>query len=494
MRKHFYGSVLFLCILALCISGCGGSGGSAADPMGTATVQFIDESGKILVPEEGGGLFGFLIEPGESRQFIVKVTNARSDGSTAPVVHEKVTFTLLTPQNGGRVTMVKEYTDSSGRAVGMYTAGNNFEFDNIRATTDAGASAECSVYKTGALLGKKVASVTASSTQVVAGETSTIVAIVTDGYGNPVSGEPVLFTLSTNNSGARFVSDSGAGVASIQVATDVSGEATALYYAGDDSSDEAVVYDMVKAAIANGSAKYVTITRNAGTPGTDTGAELTSFTASETTVNAGQMSVITATVYWASLSTEEENTTVTVTFTIPSNESGATFVESGSASHSTTFLLPWNVHTDISVTYKAGTNNPGIEVEDLVKATLGSGPTQSVIITRSGSLQGYTISLTANPATLLSRTGTSAITATVKDSNGNNASGMSVHFEPESVLFYGTLDTNDRTTDASGLATVTFTSTATSATTNNISACIDLDRNGSCSSSEPNATVVVTIP
>ena len=102
MRKHFYGSVLFLCILALCISGCGGSGGSAADPMGTATVQFIDESGKILVPEEGQGFIWFQISPGQSRQLIVKVTNNRSDGSTVPVVNEYVTFTLLTPANGGK--------------------------------------------------------------------------------------------------------------------------------------------------------------------------------------------------------------------------------------------------------------------------------------------------------------------------------------------------------------------------------------------------------
>ena len=50
MRKYSRLSWLLLCVLMLCISGCGGSGGSAADPMGTATVQFIDETGAVLYP------------------------------------------------------------------------------------------------------------------------------------------------------------------------------------------------------------------------------------------------------------------------------------------------------------------------------------------------------------------------------------------------------------------------------------------------------------
>ncbi len=125
MRKVFRWSGLFLSILALCI-GISGCSGSEADPMGTATVQFIDEAGKVLYPEKGGGLFAFVIMPGETRQLIVWVTQARDGGKTiVPVFNEKVTFTLLTPGNGGSITMVKDRTDSNGRAVAIYTAGNN---------------------------------------------------------------------------------------------------------------------------------------------------------------------------------------------------------------------------------------------------------------------------------------------------------------------------------------------------------------------------------
>ena len=53
MRKYFHGSVLFLCILALCISGCGG--GSAADPMGTGTVTLTADSTTV---EPGGSCQG----------------------------------------------------------------------------------------------------------------------------------------------------------------------------------------------------------------------------------------------------------------------------------------------------------------------------------------------------------------------------------------------------------------------------------------------------
>jgi hypothetical protein len=79
MRKYFHGSALFLCILTLCVCGCGG-GGSAADPMGTGTVQFIDEKGAVLFPEEAGSPMVFTVLPGETRELIVWVTYAVTRG------------------------------------------------------------------------------------------------------------------------------------------------------------------------------------------------------------------------------------------------------------------------------------------------------------------------------------------------------------------------------------------------------------------------------
>lgn len=270
MRRYFHGSALFLCILALCVSGCGGSGGSAADPMGTATVQFIDEAGKVLVPKDAGGLFTFVIMPGESRQLIVWVTNARVDqtGKTTivPVVNEYVSFTLLTPANGGSIRMVKERTDSSGRAIAMYTAGNNFQFDEVRATTEAGASAQLTILKTGGLVAKQIASLTPSSLTVPDGATSVITALVTDGNGNPVMGETVLFSFTINASGAYFVTASQTNVGTFSATTDAGGRATAVYQAGGNSPTS-TLYDTVRAALSNGSTQSVMITRSPGTIG-----------------------------------------------------------------------------------------------------------------------------------------------------------------------------------------------------------------------------------
>ncbi|MBA4423549.1 MAG: hypothetical protein C0390_10725 [Syntrophus sp. (in: bacteria)] len=266
MRKYFHGSVLFLCILALCVSGCGG--GSAADPMGTATVQFIDETGKVLFPEEGGGLFAFSIMPGESRQLIVWVTNARDGGKTiVPVINEKVTFTLLTPGNGGSVTMVKDRTDANGRAVGLYTAGNNFQFDEVRATTEAGAAAQLTIIKVGAIAGARIASMATSPTPptVTANQTVVITATVNVNDvtgGHPVQGEPVTFTLPTNGSGACFINAVNACVVSVIASSDASGNAVAVYRAGGGSPN-VDVYDTVRATLANGSTSSVVITRSA---------------------------------------------------------------------------------------------------------------------------------------------------------------------------------------------------------------------------------------
>jgi len=265
MRRYFHGSVLFLCILALCVSGCGGSGGSAADPMGTATVQFIDEKGAVLFPEEAGSPMVFTVLPGETRQLIVWVTNTRDGGATiVPVIGEKVTFSLLTPGNGGSITMVNNETDGNGRAVALYTAGNNYAMDEVRATTEAGASAQLTILKTGGLVGKQITSLTPSSLSVPDGATSVITALVTDGNGNPVMGETVLFSFTVNASGAYFITASQANVGTFSATTDASGRAQAVYLAGSNSPT-LTLYDTVRAALSNGSTQSVMITRSPGT-------------------------------------------------------------------------------------------------------------------------------------------------------------------------------------------------------------------------------------
>lgn len=236
MRKCSRISGLFLCILTLCVCSCGGGGSSAADPMGTATVQFVDETGAVLVPKEPGGPLVLSVMPGESRQLIVWVTNARDGGKTiVPVIGEEVTFSLLTPGNGGSITMVNDKTDANGRAVGIYTAGNNFEMDEVRATTKAGATAQVTIMKTGGIVGARISSLAALPTTVAADQTSVVTAKVTDGNGNPMMGEAVMFTLPVNASGASFVNAAGVHVSSVSVTTEAGGNAVAIYYGGSTS-------------------------------------------------------------------------------------------------------------------------------------------------------------------------------------------------------------------------------------------------------------------
>lgn len=309
MRKVFRLTGLFLSIVALCLCGCSGS---EADPMATATVQFIDEAGKVLYPQQGGGLFAFNIMPGESRQLIVWVTQSRDAGKTiVPVFNEKVTFTLLTPGNGGSVTMVNDRTDAGGRAVGLYTAGNNFLFDEVRATTEAGATAQLTIIKTGAIAGARIASMATSPAPptVTPNQTVVITAMVTvnDVTGaHPMPGEPVTFTLPTNSSGACFVNAVNACVSSLVAGSDASGNAVAVYRAGGNSPN-VDVYDTVRATLANGSTSSVVITRSAVMYGL-------TVTADPTTLNVlGGSSAITATV--KNTKTDKGVSGVTVTFT-----------------------------------------------------------------------------------------------------------------------------------------------------------------------------------
>jgi Ca2+-binding RTX toxin-like protein len=90
------------------------------------------------------------------------------------------------------------------------------------------------------------------------------------------------------------------------------------------------------------------------------------------------------------------------------------------------------------------------------------------------------------PATATNAVGTDhALTATVTDDFGNPIEGEDVHFD---VTGGGTPDpaSGNATTDASGVATFTFTNDAEA--TNTITACIDADSSASCEVSEASDT------
>ena len=216
-----------------------------------------------------------------------------------------------------------------------------------------------------------IASFTGSPTSLNAGQSSILTVEVTDSEGKPVSNATVNFEFTNNNSGATITPLSSG-------STDASGQAVAFYTAGS-TNPGADVEDTIQASVA-GSTGAVIITRTAAT--TVTGADyISNLTAEPTTVSGGHMSIITATV--RHVGEYDTTTSQTITFTIPINNSDASLIDSNGTSVSTITIpmqLAWNTFTDVSVTYKAGTNVSGAGVQDVVQAVLGNDSTNSFLI------------------------------------------------------------------------------------------------------------------
>lgn len=402
------------------LSGCGDS----ADPLKTGIIEFHDASTGVIITS-------ITTSPGGSVTLVVRVRNLRSDGTTwVPVIGEKVTFTLLTPGNGGGLTVVNDRTAGNGQAMAVFTAGNNSATDSVRATTGSGATASITITKTGGIVGARISTLTASATTVGGYQTSTVTATVTDGNSpaNPILGEPVTFTIPMNQSGACFITASLACVESITVNTDASGHAVALYRGGlyDPYSDAS---DTVRAALANGSSNALVIIRSGGTPLS------IAVEASPTSVPAGGTSIITATL------TGSGNAGVLVNFTIPVNNSGAT-------------LSAFSAVTDGSgravVTYIAGASDPMMNVSDSVQAVVGY-ISASVVITRSASTP-LAIAVAASPS-VVTAGGTSIITATL---TGDRNVGVLVNLSIPINNSGASLSASSAVTDGTGKAVVSY--------------------------------------
>lgn len=188
--------------------------------------------------------------------------------------------------------------------------------------------------------------------------------------------------------------------------TDVSGRAIAVYTAGA-ANPTASVEDTVQASAA-GSVGAVTITRGGG------GVTL-SIAASATSVAAGQIAIITATV------TDGASAPVSgqaVAFVLSTNNSGAALITLSGTTDATGKAI---------AQYTAGTNSPAASVNDTVLASV-PGAAAAVVITRTvAAPTGFQIGVTATPASVAAGA-TSIIVATVTNANGTAASGQAVTF------------------------------------------------------------------
>ena len=405
MRKYFHGSVLFLCILALCISGCGG--GSAADPMGTGTVTLTADS--------------TTVEPGGSCTLTATVTNIRATGTSVPVVGETVSFAVLT-DNGGTISFANDKTGAGGVARATYTAGNNLIPDTVRVITSVGATATVTINKTGTPRGKVVAltaSPDPSSAAVNPGDLILITATVTDG-GYAVQNERVTFSLTTSI-GSSLSFQSGT--------TNALGAVTTMYTAGTGSDQ-----DVITATLANGATSQMIITVEEATESITLSSSVTlpiapgaNSTMTATVTDSNGDKVIGVTVYFY-LSTS--NGTI--------NQSQVTTDGSGQA----------------SVLYTAGNSLNS----DVLWASTAGGASTSLIITKEGGAVGsYTVTVTAAPTTLATDTSPSIVTATVTDNQGKVVSDVTVNFTVSGSAPLGTLSVASGVTDASGNVVTTFT-------------------------------------
>jgi hypothetical protein len=292
-------------------------------------------------------------------------------------------------------------------------------------------------------LGTDTISVIAAPTSLLAGESSVITATVKHADGKAATLRSVSFSIALNNSGGTItVNDDGKN----------NGIATAIYTAGTNTPTISA-QDTVKAIIENGASAVVPITRT-GSATPPAGAILTLTPSILTPLAAGQNCTITANV---TDSAGVPLSGVTVTFTIPVNNSGAPALSAAS--------VVTDGSGNASTIYIAGTGSSTTSVDDKVQASLANGSTKLQTITRTAGAAAtgtYAVSVSPSPVSV-SAGQVSIITATV--TNGlATAAGVAVTFTLPINSSGATLSAATATTDGTGKAVVIYQPGVTSPT------------------------------
>lgn len=290
---------------------------------------------------------------------------------------------------------------------------------------------------------------TASVTSLSAGQSSILMARVSNSAGNVVSGATVSFAFITggNNTGGTVVTLNGG-------LTDAGGKAYAVYTAGSTTTN-LQLDDTIQATCDTATAAIV-ITRLATTATPTAGYQVT-LSSSPSSLLSNQSSVITATV----TSSGSAAANVPIVFSFITNESGGNVTQLGTTTDGS--------GTAIAV-YRSGSTSPTADVQDTISASVNAGAAWgAVIITRVGSasstsvIPGYIISITTDTTTVTA--GQSTIVAVkVTDSTGNAQEGMTVTWATPIDNSGGSL-TGLGPTDASGTAIALYTAGSASAST-----------------------------
>ncbi len=392
------------------------------------------------------------LSAGQKSVLTATVTN----GTGSPVIGATVVFSFISNASGAPAITILNggRTDGVGRAMAIYTAGAAGDVQDIVQAQIVGLAAAPPLTLTitaATATATKTLALSAGSVSLAAGESSILTAKVTDGSGNPLSGQTVTF---------RFLgggaAPSGATLSVLNGGTtDASGQALAVYTAGSVTPTLSL-QDIVEAAVA-GASGAVLIARTSSTAVAPVGNHMT-LVADVTSLAAGQNSILTAKVTDGSGNPLSGQT---VAFR---------FLGGGAAPSGATLTILNSGTTDANgqalAVYTAGSATPTSSIQDIVEAAV-TGSSGAVVITRtSGNAVaplGNRIALTTDLTSLVA--GQSAVlTATVTDGSGNPVGGQTVTFAPVIVNSGATLVTINGTTDSNGRAVAIYTAGAASPT------------------------------
>ena len=272
-RRFLFLLNLLICFaLVCCIFACGSGGTRGGDGTSTATTYSLTLTAESTT-----------LNAGETTIITAKVT----DNLGKAVSGQAVTFSIPANNSDATLTIVSGTTDANGQATANYTAGTLFPVLTLQDTVQAsgaGTTKALVITRTGLPTGSNI-TIKADSTSLNAGENTIVTAKVTDSSNNPVSGQAVTFSITTNSSNAT-ISTIGVGT------TDANGEATALYKAGTNNASS-IVQDIVQASILS-AAKVIIITRTASSASASRGS--LALNVSSSVVTFGTPVTVTATL------------------------------------------------------------------------------------------------------------------------------------------------------------------------------------------------------
>ena len=441
---------LVLCLSLLALqNGCSNSGSGdaqapATNPAATLSLALTTTNGVTAIVADGQSTVPIRITVANgvgTPMSGVSVTFATTDGtlSSSPVVRvaqglSRTDLDAVSRANGNSLTVS---TDTNGIAQVLLTASTTAGVAIVTADVQGFRMHVDISFAAGPAA--RVQLDTSTST-VSAGGTATLTATVTDTNGNRVPGETVMFTFSTNTSGASFNSN-GASFSSLSGVTDANGQATVQYTAGTTAGADTVRVVATSTGVTGSVSITVTAPSGGAVSSAITSISVANGATGPVIANGVDTVAVRATVQGAS----GPLSSIPVTFSTTAGSFAAS-----------------------ATTATATTNASGIATVNLIAPT--SPGTATVTASASGFSASTTITfvagaaavvqLVANPTTV-NPNATSSITARVTDAQGNPVSGQTITFTAPSR---GTLSALTGITDTNGQFAVTYTAGATPAT------------------------------